>query len=297
MARLRSSDVRGFEEGAALARIRRAISEPREILNAIGALIVKESGKAFRLERLGPWRWKNRDETKMNPNWPGLIRDAMLGRSSPPMERFRAGPVLQDTGLLARSVNHQVISSDTVEAGVGGPAKRYADPLHAGGPSQTETVTETVQRRIGEWMKRARRAVRNLGKALRRRGTRSAAASDAALHAAIATRSAIRSRYPKGAKIARSDRIALGKANATIRERKAAAARAAPATPTARESARGARAQIVKEGLSKVGWLMNKKFRGRSFTIKHPPRPIVGIPPDLVREVEKTIGVKIRVAR
>lgn len=294
MARLRTRDV-GFEEGAALARLRRALAEPRDLLNAIGALIVKESGRAFRLERLGPWRWKNRDETKMNPNWPGLIADATRGRSTPPLERFRAGPVLQDTGLLARSVNHQVIGNDTVEAGVGGPAKAYGDKLHAGLPSQTLPLTQSVQRRIGEWIKAARRTLRSLGGALKRRAVKRATSSDVGLAQAQAERKSILSRYGKGSKKTKADRQRLQTLNADIRSRRDRASRARPDAPTSREAARGDRARTLKEGISKVGWLMNKKFRGRTFTIKHPPRPIVGIPPNLVREVERTIGVRLRV--
>ncbi len=55
--------------------------------------------------------------------------------------------------------------------------------------------------------------------------------------------------------------------------------------------------QAKADRASELGWLLNKKFRNTRLEINHPARPIVGIPAMLVNDIERIIGVKIRVQR
>lgn len=55
-------------------------------------------------------------------------------------------------------------------------------------------------------------------------------------------------------------------------------------------------AKSVKRGgvANKLQWLLNPSLQGQALTVKHPPRPIVGLPDDLVREVESLFGITLR---
>lgn len=55
-------------------------------------------------------------------------------------------------------------------------------------------------------------------------------------------------------------------------------------------------AKAVKRGqvANKLQWLLNPQLQGQALTVRHPPRPIVGLPDELVREVESLFGVTIR---
>lgn len=144
----------GFQPGARLRALAELLERPRGILDAIGGFIVKESGRAFREQRLGNVAWKPR----INPNWPALLRDAEAGVGRPPQRRFQDRPALHDTGLLARSIAHRVVSATDVEVGVAGVAKRYGDLHQVGGEVESVTVTKAIQHRLWTWIKAARKA-------------------------------------------------------------------------------------------------------------------------------------------
>lgn len=143
-----------FDPGPRLRALAELLERPRGILEAIGGFIVKESGKAFREQRLGNFPWKPR----VNPNWPALLRDAEKGAAKPPQRRFQERPALMDTGLLARSIAHRVVSNTDVEVGVAGVAKAYGDKHQVGGEVETAIVTKAIQHRIWLWIKAARKA-------------------------------------------------------------------------------------------------------------------------------------------
>lgn len=235
MATVRSADLAAFDEGDGLRRLRMVLEDPRVVLDQIGILIVKESGRAFRFQKLGGVKWKPRRV----PNWPALLADAQKGARTPPDRRFRSTPALMDTGLLAKSVAHRLIGKDMVEVGVGGVAKTYADVHQVGGTSLTVPITQAIQERLWEWIKGAKKSA------------------------------------------------------------KAAQKRAVKALGTTEEAARVAaasKAQTKATALDSIRWLLNKNLRGKRLKVKVPARPFVGLPPNLVREIERTLGVSVRVA-
>ncbi len=149
----RSPGADDLEEGAQLRALRAAFDDSRAILTGVGALLVKESQRAFREERMGNVRWKTRGETGMTPNWPGILADFAAGKSSPPDRRFQDRPVLSDTGHGRRSFSWRIVNQDTVEAG---SMLGYLGALHAGEPTMTVPITAALQQRMWEWMKKIR---------------------------------------------------------------------------------------------------------------------------------------------
>lgn len=221
-----SPALEALDEGTRLRALRGALEDPRSVLEGVGALLVGRSQRAFREQRMASIKWKTRGETKMNPNWPGILRDFHEGKSSPPPRRFQPGPVLVDRGMLRRSVNFRVLSRDTVEAGSNLP---YAGVLHAGGESETVPITATIQSNLWKWIKSkvggAKRSARKAGK---------------------------------------------------------------DKTPESRSKA--ADKLAVAESALRLKWLLNKNLTGERLTIKHPARPIVALPDDLVRDIESIYG-------
>ena len=49
-----------------------------------------------------------------------------------------------------------------------------------------------------------------------------------------------------------------------------------------------------KEMRNQLGWLLNKKFKGKQLEIKLPKRPFVGLYPSLEREIVNTVEVNIK---
>lgn len=140
MARVR------FEKGAKVKRIERAVSNPTGALKQIGALLVSQGQRAFRMQRLGREAWKPRGV----PNVFGIIADFHAGKRAPPARRFQKRPALRDTGRLASSLAFRLVGKDTVEAGSNLP---YAAVHQAGGRVESETITEKVQRLLWSWLK------------------------------------------------------------------------------------------------------------------------------------------------
>lgn len=220
-----------FQEGGRLRILRGIFEDPRSILTAIGALVVKQSQRAFREQKMGKTAWKSRGETGMNPNWPAIIADFASGRASPPERRFQDSPVLMDTGMLKKSVTFRLAGRDVVEVGSNLP---YAGVLHAGGESKTAALTKSVQDRIQDWMDRA------VGRAKKARGRKWGVGTT-----------------PK--QMARDSKAVQG----------------------------GDRAQ-------KLRWLLSPRLTGQQLTVRHPARPIVGVPENLAAEIEREVGVKVR---
>lgn len=48
------------------------------------------------------------------------------------------------------------------------------------------------------------------------------------------------------------------------------------------------------QAANRLQWLLDPSLQGQALTVRHPPRPFMGTPPDLVREVEALFGVTIR---
>lgn len=43
-----------------------------------------------------------------------------------------------------------------------------------------------------------------------------------------------------------------------------------------------------------LGWMLNESVRDTTLTIRHPERPIVGLPDDLTQTIEELLGVTVR---
>ena len=322
VATIRSEDLAAFSEGDGLRRLREVLERPAIVLDQIGALIVKESGKAFRDERLGGVAWKPRRV----PNVPGILKDAAMNASKPPDRRFKARPVLIDTGLLARSVTHHMAGPDVVEVCVGGVAKTYADVHQIGGASQTVPITEQVQNRLWAWIKSAT----GLGKIIRKNKIR--VAKQKALKGEGGRMDAQLKRLNRELRKAKTQmkrerkafnratsgiskearehlkekdhglllaQNVVGAAKQDVRERRKAIGKDIDAaTPRDKSIAWGGKEQKERaaSGLEGMRWLLNPNLRGKRLSVKVPARPFVGLPPDLVREIERTLGVSVRVA-
>ena len=53
------------------------------------------------------------------------------------------------------------------------------------------------------------------------------------------------------------------------------------------------RASASFDKYQQLAWMMNEKFTDQTLKIQHPARPIVGLPPQLVEDVQEILGVKI----
>lgn len=221
--------LEAFDEGTRLRAFRELVENPRFVLTGIGALLVERSERAFAEQRMGSIRWKSRGDTKMNPNWPAILRDFHEGRTTPPGRRLKPQPVLVDRQMLRRSFSYRVITGDTVEAGTVLP---YAGVLHAGGESKTVPVTAVIQQKLWKWIQ------------------------------------SVTGRAMRSAKKAGKDKTPQARAKASD-DLKAA------------------------EGVASLKWLLNKSLVGQRLTVKHPARPMVGLPPDLVADIEGLYGQKV----
>ena len=281
-----------FDEGTRLRALRGALADPRFVLTGIGALMVKEGQKAFREQRLGNVVWKSRGETGMNPNWPGIIGDFARGAASPPARRFQDRPALVDNGALWNSLSFRLVSRDTVEAGSRLP---YAGVLHGGGESQSPTITLTVRQRLWKWIKGltgARLRAEDAPERREKREVSGAVKGDAELARLKTDLQRSKASY-KGQKVPKGERERRQGLETKIRERRAAVERAAvgqSASMTGAEASKIGAARHRESVASSLKWLLNPHLVGRSITIRHPARPIIGIPAGLIAEIEAIYG-------
>lgn len=128
------------------------LRNPQGALREMGALLVKESGRAFEEQRLGSVAWPERYEGGPEPyvNVAGLVADFNQGSRRPKARRFDRRPALRDQGDLERSVSFEVIGRDTVEAGSALP---YARTHQEGGESR-QSVTKQTKAALWKWLKR-----------------------------------------------------------------------------------------------------------------------------------------------
>lgn len=285
-----------FVEGTRFAALRGALERPAErILPGIGAMLVAETQKAFREERFGVVRWKSRGDTGMNPNWPGILSDFARGKT-PPERRFQDRPVLRDNNLLARSFAWRVIGQNTVEEGT---MLGYADVLHTGGESKATTITKAIQTRLWEWMKKLGGAEKRAEAAPQKREDREArgAVKDDPQIAGLKAALTASKRAYQGQKVPPGERQRRQQIQMQITARKRvvdAAARGKIEPMTGAEAGKVASARAKNERAKKLGWLLNPKLVGVARTIKHPTRPMVGLPPQLVKDIEGLYGLTVR---
>lgn len=134
-----------FEQGAKLRRWEKKIDDPAKALKQIGALMVGESQDAFKRQKFGDAPWKPRAV----PNVYGIISDFAGGAKEPKARRFQSQPALRDTGRLAQSISFRVVGR-VVEVGSN---VEYAATHQHGGATESETITQAMQKAIWKWLK------------------------------------------------------------------------------------------------------------------------------------------------
>lgn len=146
-----------FKPGAKVERIQKALDNPTAALKQIGALMVGESQRAFREQRLGDKQW----EPRAPINVFGIIADFARGAGAPPARRFQRRPALEDTRNLLRSISFRLVDEHTVEVGT---VVQYAQVHQKGGEVKSEKITKTVQEALWDWLQgRGSRYKRDLG--------------------------------------------------------------------------------------------------------------------------------------
>lgn len=134
-----------FRKGRKLERIERKVDNPQEALKQIGALMVAESQRAFKLQEFGSKKW----DARAPVNVYGIIADFADGKRTPPNRRFESRPALRDTDRLVGSIAFAV-KGNTVEVGTN---LDYASVHNFGGTIESKTITKSVQSLLGAWLK------------------------------------------------------------------------------------------------------------------------------------------------
>ena len=145
---------RTFNKGAKIERFEKNLERPTAALKQIGAFMIEESQRAFKLQRFGKKAWPPRGEVNVF----GIIADFAAGKKKPPKRRFEQRPALHDTGRLAKSVAFKLTGNRTVEVGSNLP---YAGVHHKGGPVESETITEDLQEALWKWLKKQSKDLRD----------------------------------------------------------------------------------------------------------------------------------------
>ena len=134
-----------FKKGAKVGRWESNLDNPSKALKQIGALMVAESQRAFKLQKFGTTAWKPRSDVNVF----GIIADFHAGKRSPPQRRFQKRPALRDTGRLSASIAFRV-HGKTVEVGSSLP---YADVHQVGGEVESKPITARVRTLLWQWLK------------------------------------------------------------------------------------------------------------------------------------------------
>ena len=129
------------------------VQNPRDILTAVGALVLAENQQNFRAQSGGGKPWMARS----TPNIAGLISDFNAGRN-PPSRRFSPRPALVDTGRLRQSLTFAVQGS---EVNVG-TSLQYAPRLQEGGVERLR-LTAQGRQNLGSFLARRRDLGARLG--------------------------------------------------------------------------------------------------------------------------------------
>jgi phage gpG-like protein len=135
-----------FDRGAKVRRWERNLAKPTAALKRIGVLMVAESQRSFKTQRLGRNVWPSRAPINVF----GIIADFAAGKRAPPQRRFQRRPALRDTGRLAASISFRLVGTDSVEVGSNLP---YAAVHQSGGETQSEPITQKVRDLLWRWLK------------------------------------------------------------------------------------------------------------------------------------------------
>jgi phage gpG-like protein len=155
-----SDEFRLGSEGDA-ARMERRLASPESLLKRWGALMVRESSRAFAEQSFDGQAWSPRYPNRGEPvvNIAGILSDFARGKN-PPARRFQSAPALVDTNDLRRSLTYEVSAKQGwVDVGSWQP---YAS-THQEGGTTTQAVTDTARRNLAAFL-RTRRGARYRGK-------------------------------------------------------------------------------------------------------------------------------------
>lgn len=167
----------------ALDELKRRVENPRPALKAVGAIMLAQSQKAFRDQRLGDVRWPKQYPDQSPAGFlhiAGALSDLNEG-GEPKSSRFQRGPALLDTGGLLKDLSERAISYGGEDVGI--TAAREDAPKHNYGGVSRQPVTATAKagylkivvrmdKQIAAQRKRVSKAAR--GKAFKRPGAGSA---------------------------------------------------------------------------------------------------------------------------
>ena len=142
-----------FDPGEKVGRWGRNLDNPQAALKQIGAMMVAESQRAFKLQKFGKHKW----DARAVPNVYGIISDFHQGRRKPVARRFEDRPALRDTGRLAQSIAFKVSGMSVTV----GSNLDYAGTLHAGGKIESKPINSQVRQLLWKWLKRAGKAWKN----------------------------------------------------------------------------------------------------------------------------------------
>ena len=128
-------------------------NRPVGLAKQIGAIMVKESQRAFQKQALGDIQWPERYPGMTSPkiNIAGALADFISGRAAPKPNRFQDRPALVDEGMrggLWGSISSRVKDDLTVMVGTN---KEYAG-LHQEGGISSQNYGDDVRSRIQDWL-------------------------------------------------------------------------------------------------------------------------------------------------
>ena len=133
-----------FKKGGFL-RLQKQLENPEKLLRPIGMLLLADSQKAFKEQRLGDIIWPERYPAQSPPkvNVAGIVDDFNKGRKNPPRRRFEGRPALKDTGALRRSLTAAKavkVQGFVIQVG---SSLEYAKRAHDGGVSKQPVGEKT----------------------------------------------------------------------------------------------------------------------------------------------------------
>jgi len=144
-----------YDVGSRVRGIAALLAKPETLLKQFGTLIALRAQRAFKDQKRGTFRWKDRAV----PNVPGILSDIRRGKN-PPARRFESRPAVVDTGHLAGSIAFRVTGAKTVEVGTVVP---YASTQQYGGEVDIP-IDMDLKSKIRAFLKKQDRKAQNMAR-------------------------------------------------------------------------------------------------------------------------------------
>jgi len=139
--------VAEFIPGRKLKRLDNLLKDRRKVLAALGTVIARDARNAFKMQGIGPFKWKARSV----PSVAGIVDD-MTRSSTPRSRRFEPRPALLNTGRLQKSIAHRVIGKEAVIIGTN---VGYGKTHQQGGISSIK-VTDKAKKNLKKFLNTGR---------------------------------------------------------------------------------------------------------------------------------------------